>query len=102
MPWADPGIEVEIRNNGNAPITSVEVVFTGGAVTTAEIAPTEHKTFVVKPKGESHLVLRFTDANGQRHDDLVDVYFEPGYSGKINITVDNAGKVKWEERTSVG
>ena len=95
------GIEVAIRNNGNGRITNVELLFTGGAVMAAEIPSTQQQTFKVKPKGESHLVLRFTDGKGQKHDALVDVYFESGYKGKINITIDDAGEVKWENTTSV-
>ena len=95
------GIKVRIENNTSITLTNVELVFTGGIVTTSAITPGERKVFDVKPTGESHLVLRFVGPTGQKQETTVNVYFENGSSGTITLAIDNGGVVNWKDEVRV-
>jgi hypothetical protein len=95
------GVKVCVKNDTDTTLNNVQVIFAGGVVTTTAITPGEQKIFDVLPTGESHLVLRFSDPLGQKHETPVDVYFESGYRGTITVTIDGRGTVSWKDDLKV-
>lgn len=93
-------IEVAVRNSGTTAITNIELRFTGGTVSTPIVSAGEHKSLRFNPKAESHLIVRFSDASGQTHETAVNVYFESGSKGTIELTIDQEGKVDWKANIS--
>lgn len=92
------GVVVSVANTGTAPLSAVEVRYTGGTVRVPALAPGAAHHSRIAPTSESHLDLAFTDATGRRHTREIGVFFEPGYTGSVAITVDDAGGVAWRDR----
>lgn len=81
------GAEVFIENVGTTPLTAVEVVVTGATYTVEAIPPGETRSVKVYPEGASSLSLVLTGEAGQTTQLDVDVYFESGYRGRLDIQV---------------
>lgn len=95
------GIVVSVTNTGSAPLTAIEVRYTGGTIRVPARAPNASHHARVAATGESLLDMRFVDANGARRSETVGVFFEPGYTGSVAILVDDAGVVTWRDRVRV-
>jgi len=89
------GAEVFIENVGTVPLTAVEVVVTGAAYTIETIPPGETRSVKVYPNGESSLSLALTDEAGQSTQLDVNVYFESGYRGRLDLKVTQSELVEF-------
>lgn len=87
-----PGVKAVVTNTGTTAMRNVRVEVTGGAYPIGDLQPGEKRSVRVRPKGESHIVLRYADPDGATHAVDVDCYFESGYSGSIAADVAD-GKV---------
>lgn len=94
-----PGVTVRITNKTGKEIKNLKVEFTGGVATIATIKPGDVHTTVVNSTGESSLTLRFTDASGKEQSQLIGVYLEANYKGKIVIELGPDGKVAFEDKS---
>ncbi|MEO1589900.1 MAG: hypothetical protein AAFU71_01275 [Cyanobacteria bacterium J06632_22] len=89
------GAEVFIENVGTAPLTGVDVVVTGATYSLKPIPPGETRSVKVYPKGESSLSLVLTDEAGQSTQLDVNVYFESGYRGRLDLKVTQSELVEF-------
>src|SRR5688572_13679738 len=87
-----PGVKAVVTNTGTTAMRNVRVEVTGRAYAIGDLQPGESRSVRVRPKGESHIVLRYVDPNGATQAVTVDCYFESGYSGSIAADVAD-GKV---------
>lgn len=95
------GVDVILVNKSGA-ITDIELRYTGGRVRVPALSIGMAHTTRVAPTGDSHLELDFTDAAGTRHREMVGVYFGPGFTGRVDITVEGAaGAVTWRDEIRV-
>jgi hypothetical protein len=86
-------IDVAVVNEGMTPITDLTVSYTGGRELLRELWPGESREFSINPSGESALEISFVDSSGHSRGRKIDVYFERNYRGRIDIKIDEAGKV---------
>ena len=89
------GIEVIVRNDGTAVVNDLTLAFSGGEKSVSSLPAGQKASFRINPKGESHLGLAFTDSGGQRKSTNIDVYFETGYQGVVDVRIDQSGRVSW-------
>lgn len=95
------GVEVVITNDGSRSINNLAIRFTGGTESVAELAPrTTHKVRI-NPNGESHLEIEFLDSQGVSHREILDVYLEQNYQGRITVWIDSSGKVTWKSEVKI-
>ena len=98
MSWHSFGVNVIITNKMPNEIKNVEIKFTGGTITVQTIKPGIEYQTSVQPTGESHLELRYTDASGKDHDEIIGVYFEQGYKGEILIDITPDGTAHFQDK----
>ncbi len=91
------GVAVTVTNATGGEITGLEVRFTGGSKSRPMLRASESFEAKINPRGESHLVIVFTDSSGKQHSAEVDVYFERGYRGTIRVTIRPDGTVSWKD-----
>jgi len=97
-----PGVLVTVTNAMTTEITALEVKFKGGTKLFQKLKGGETFTVKVNASNSSHLVILFRDASGNAHSSDIDVYFEPGYKGSIDITILPDGKVIWKDKIKIG
>ena len=81
------GIQVTIQNTGSQPLRSVVLHVTGASCHLGDIAPGATAKATVQPTGESHLEIQFTDPDGQTRRLDAGGYFESGYRGTIDVSI---------------
>lgn len=81
------GIQVTVENSGTKPLKSVTLHVTGASYNLGDITPGASATARVKPTGESHLEIEFTDAGGEVRRLDAGGYFESGYRGTIRVSI---------------
>jgi len=95
------GVLVEIENRNLFPVTDIVLSYTGGYYGIVKLSPNEkHKTYVC-PASESHIEIEFTDEKGNKHHEIVSVYFEPNYSGSVQIEISDTGAVNWKNQIKI-
>jgi hypothetical protein len=82
-------VRVTVRNSGMAPIRSVTLNATGTSCSVGDLLPGSSARKTVKPEGESHLEIEYSDSDEAPVRLSVDCYFEPGYSGTIDVSIKN-------------
>jgi hypothetical protein len=85
--WSGPGIHVMLRNDGAVPLHSVVLHATGASYELGDMEPREVADSVIRPSGESHLVIEFADTHGKISRLNAGGYFEPGYQGTIQVSI---------------
>lgn len=83
------GVRVTVQNTGTGPLRSVVLHVTGASYKLGDIAVGESATMRVKPTGESHLEIEFTDSDGNTQRLDAGGYFEPGYRGTIRVEIED-------------
>ena len=83
------GIQVTIKNSGNAPIRSVVLHVTGNSYPLGDIASGASARATIKSTGESHLEIELIDDDGESKRLNAGGYFEPGYRGSIDASIKN-------------
>ena len=91
------GVKVNVTNEGSEPISDLKINFKGGNKTLSELGVGSTHEFIVKPPGESDIIVSFLDARGNARNYKVDVYIETRSQGRIDIKVDRLGNVRWED-----
>ena len=81
------GVTVVVFNADSAELSDVTVHVTGNSYPVGPIRPGQWLSVPVRSKGESHVEVEFRDADGQRKRLSADCYFEGGYSGTVNVTL---------------
>lgn len=92
------GVVVRIHNIGLSRLSLIKVEYTGGFFEIGRLEPQEMTSRRVNPTSESHLLIKFEDISNRYREQRIDVYFEKGYSGYIDIYIDNEGKVSWRDK----
>lgn len=90
------GVCIVVVNEGDHPLCNVEIHFSGGSLRIPKLQPRAKYKAKINPKGESHLTVDFADASGGQHVQPIDVYFESGYQGKVEIKIDGSSNVTWQ------
>jgi hypothetical protein len=96
-----PGIHVAVQNTGSRPLRSVVLFVTGKSHGLGDILPGTSAHTTVIPTGESHLEIQFIDDDGQVRRLDASGYFEPGYRGKIQISIKDGAIDKNEQDITV-
>ena len=96
-----PGIHVAIHNTGSRPLRSVVLFVTGKSHGVGDILPGTSAHTTVTPTGDSHLEIQFIDDNGPVRRLDASGYFEPGYRGKIQVSIKDGAIDKNEQDITV-
>ena len=88
---------MNIENASREIIHSIELAYTEGVKQCKSLEPNKNITFNIIPRGESHLEIKFMDSSGNMHFKNIDVYFERNYNGYVNVKIDEANGVIWED-----
>jgi hypothetical protein len=96
-----PGIQVTVQNTGSQPIRSVVLFVTGNNYSLGDIPPGAAAEARVKCTGDSHLEIEFVDDHEQTKRLDAGGFFQPGYRGKIRLTIrdgtiqENEQDIEW-------
>ena len=96
-----PGIQVTVQNTGSQPLRSVVLFVTGNSYNLGDILPGATADATVKCTGDSHLEIEFLDDEGQTKRLDAGGFFQPGYRGKIRLTIkdgviqENEQEIDW-------
>ncbi len=85
--WLREGVRVTIRNTGTTPIRSVVLHVTGVAYPLGDIDSGSSAEATIRPHGESHLEIEFSDSDGKMQRLNAGGYFESGYRGTIQVSI---------------
>ena len=96
------GVTATVKNSGSSPLVGVDVIVTGNTYNAGNIPPGQSVSIVVKPQGESHLVIEYSDPTGHPHSLPVDCYFESGYRGSITVEVTGNQIAKVDDQIRIG
>ncbi len=83
-------------------MTNLQLHFRGGSKRAANLKPTESFQAKIKPNGESDLTIEFVDVSGKQHSTNLDVYLEPSFRGRIEVTIERDGKVSAKDELKIG
>jgi hypothetical protein len=83
------GVAVVVVNHSNETLYSVRAIVKPRPGTTymGDMQPNERKLVFIRPTGESHIELHFTDNAGAAHSQLIAGYVENGYCGSARAEV---------------
>lgn len=95
------GVAVTIYNTTDRTVTNVQVELTGSTQMFTEVAAGGNVTFVANPAADSHIVLRFTDPDGNQQEQEIGVYMERGYSGSVDIYIRPGWTVDWIDNIEI-
>ena len=93
-----PGVTVQIVNQAEGPIRSIEVVYPGGSYGIANLARGNSHTKWIKPGADAALEISYLDAAGQSHK-IEKVTMKRGYAGGLAIVLLPQDQVKVEDHT---
>lgn len=82
-----PRITVMVMNATDEALPQVVVKYSGGASTIIGLAPGERKAISFVPAAASRVDLEISRAGGRVERRRVDTYFEPGYRGNLEVTL---------------
>jgi len=94
-------IAVVLVNDSNLLIRNIEIEYTGGIIKANQLKSGNKIREVIRPKGESHLELKYVDNGGVLQVIPIDIYFETGYHGEIIITIRPDNEVTWSSNLSI-
>ena len=95
------GIYVAITNNTDSVLKNINIFYTGGVINIEELEPNNSYDKYINPTGESDLELEWNDSSRTRQSSTIDVYFEPNYSGSVEITIDPNNQVSCKDKTRI-
>ena len=81
-------ITFTVTNNSGQYIKNLNVAFRGGVISLGELDIGEHKTTRIVPGTESHIEIDIFLADGTIEHRVVGGYFERGYTGNFEITLE--------------
>lgn len=93
------GVDVTLTNVTGGEISGLRITFTGGTTSAATVEAAGVFTTRVNPSGESHLIIEHVDSSGKQHTNVVDVYLEHNYRGKVHISIHTNGSLTWKDET---
>lgn len=96
---AQPAINVRIRNETGANVSSVEVRYSGGEYTVEELSLSETDSRYIYPESDSHLDLEYRQL-GQLRRAKIDTYFTHGMIGSIEVVL-RSDSVVWSSNLEV-
>jgi hypothetical protein len=77
-----------VTNNSGQYIKNLNVAFRGGVISLGELDIGERKTTRIVPGAESHIEIDIFLADGTIEHRMVGGYFERGYTGNFEITLE--------------
>jgi len=90
------GVKVTVINESDGTFSTITAHFSGGIKVLGSLRPGEKKSLLINPRGESSLTLEYQDPVLKTHRELIDVYFENGYGGKLIIWLEKSGGIRWK------
>lgn len=88
-------VDATIDNRGAKAIQMIEVDYPSASFGVGSLAPGAQFHYRFKIQGSGAIKLQFTDAQGSVHD-LDGPELQEGQEGRLTISIDSAGKVKWQ------
>ena len=73
-------ISLRIENNSKTNIHDLKIGFRGGEIEVSDFPPSKKQSFKIEPTGESDLVIRWQEDDGEQFECDGDTYFEPNYA----------------------
>lgn len=95
------GVDVVLINDGGRPIKDLRILFRGGEEHISRLASGGMHTVKVNPDGESDLGIEFLDSKGTNHKEVLDVYIERNYRGRIIVRIDSEGNLSWKNEVRI-
>lgn len=95
------GILISITNNSDLSVSSIRVLYSGGAYKIPELRAGETVKSRINPTSESHLEMEFVDEQQRDIKIVIDTYFERDYSGSFSIFINKNGKATWEDNITI-
>lgn len=93
------GVQVTVTNLGPDPSSDAVVHVTGNAHPIGRLDVGASRTVRVRPRGESHVEIGFTDPQGKRSRLVVDCYFETNhYRGAIAVEIESGAIRRVDDR----
>lgn len=89
------GPRFTVVNRSAVVLDDVRLEYSGGSAPIGRLSPGETRSVRITPRGESGLQIGFRDPGGVVHEQKVDVYFETGYRGTLEIAIDQDLNVTW-------
>ena len=93
---SNDGVMIKIRNNSGKPISDISLYYTGGVKRINTLFNMQSWEGNLNPSGESTLKIELFDNENKKYFSIIDVYFEKGYSGYIDIKIDSTYKVSYK------
>ena len=94
------GVSLIITNSTSHTLEHVEMAYTGGVIRIAALPPKASYGRRINPTDESAVRLKWVDASGVEHVQVIGVYIEPKYTGRLRIVVEPNDAVTWIDRTT--
>ena len=82
-------ISISIKNIDDSPVDSVAVLVTGKSYQLGRILSNDSVVTKVNPTAASHLEIGLKSSKAGRKHFVVESYFEPGYSGFMNVSINS-------------
>ena len=99
--WFAKGVSIELKNLQSNAITHIVVSYKDGNKSIAHLGAGETNTFIVNPKSESNLVLKYIDNSGKQIEKAIDVYIEKNYSGKVIVHIKEGNDIQVEDHINL-
>lgn len=81
------GVSVTVQNIGRSPMHSVVIHVTGGIYPLGDLSPGASVSASVKPTGQTHLDIDYSDAAGKKHELRAGGPFDDRFRGTISVSV---------------
>jgi hypothetical protein len=88
---ASRGIYVSVANFTSKPVRTVRLLYKGGEFCVPDLEPGQTIMGTIYPLGETDLSLYVEQAEGKVTSEKIDVYLEPGYRGRVDISITDQG-----------
>jgi hypothetical protein len=94
--YCSSGIKVKIKNKSDRPILNIKVIYSGGHNIIKHLNVADTSEFIMYPKGESTVNVEYEDSINEKYDCFIGIYLETGYSGSLDITIGEGGKMSYK------
>ena len=99
--WLQPALQVEVKNGTGFPMRDTRLKIRGEQASIGTVRPAEYRSARLRPRGETGLMLEFTDPSGHACQKDLDVYLDNGYAGRVDVFVLGCDSAKVKDLTKI-
>jgi len=96
------GVSVTVQNISQSPMHSVVIHVTGGTYPLGDLAPGASARATVKPTGQTHLDIDYSDAAGKKHELRASGPFDDRFQGTIGVSIKDGVIQQIDRRMNFG